>query len=157
MMSNHPGGIESWRKENPWSVPVSENLPPIVVKLFEMMKDQQREKFIRIAEVLAEDSSEIDYVGRVKAFVDSGLWIDELRKLAQQSDGKSFCTLSHLDPWFNNMLFHYGVKGSTVAEKVVLLDFQLSSYTSPGNDLAYFLLTSTTSELRREHLVSSTF
>ena len=154
-MASYPGGFESWRNDNPWSVPMSQSLPPDVAKLFKMMKDEQRGKLIRIAEILAEDSNEIDYVGRFQAFVDSGLWIDELRKRAEQSDGKSFCTLTHLDPWFNNMLFHYGVKGSNEPEKVVLLDFQLAGYTSPGNDLAYFLLTSTTSELRREHLVSS--
>ena len=154
-MSNHPGGIESWRKDNPWSVPMSENLPPIVAKLFEMMKEEQQGKFIRIAEILAEDNNDIDYVGRVKAFVNSGLWINDLRKKAQQSAGRSFCTLCHLDPWFNNMLFNYRVKGSKMPEKVVLLDFQLSGYTSPGNDLAYFLLTSTTPEFRKEHLVSA--
>ena len=70
MMSNYPGGIESWRKDNPWSVTMFQDLPPIVTTIIEMMKEEQKEKFIRIAEILAEDSNGIDYIGRVKAFVD---------------------------------------------------------------------------------------
>ena len=155
MMSNYPGGIESWRKDNPWSVTLFQDLPPIVTTIMEMMKEEQKEKFIRIAEILAEDSNGIDYIGRVKAFVNSGLWMDDLRKKAQQVSGKTFCTLNHLDPWFNNMLFNYGENSSKVPEKVVLLDLQVSGYTSPGNDLAYFMLTSTTPEFRHENLVSN--
>ena len=52
------------------------------------------------------------------------------------------------------MLFNFETSTSTHPKKVLLLDFQLSAFTNPGNDLAYFLLTSTTPEFRAEHLDS---
>jgi hypothetical protein len=59
-----------------------------------------------------------------------------------------------IDPRFNNMLFNFETATSTQPKKVLLLDFQLSAFTHPGNDLAYFLLTSTTPEFRADHLDS---
>jgi hypothetical protein len=59
-----------------------------------------------------------------------------------------------IDPRFNNMLFNFETSTSTNPKKVLLLDFQLSAFTHPGNDLAYFLQTSTTPEFRAEHLDS---
>jgi hypothetical protein len=50
-------------------------------------------------------------------------------------EGRPFQTLCHLDPWFNNMLFHYGESDSGNPDKVLMLDFQLSAFTNPGNDL----------------------
>jgi hypothetical protein len=41
MMNNYPGGVEAWRKDHPWSVPMSENPPEIVMALFEMMREDQ--------------------------------------------------------------------------------------------------------------------
>ena len=69
-----------------------------------------------------------------------------------QRPKEPFSTLSHLDPWFNNMLFKYD-GASTDPQDVLLLDFQIASYTHPGNDLAHFLMTSTTTKFRNEHLV----
>ena len=39
MMNNYLGGVEAWRKDHPWSVPMSENPPEIVMALFEMMRE----------------------------------------------------------------------------------------------------------------------
>lgn len=73
----------------------------------------------------------------------------EMRAKAQQPRGK-FVTLTHLDPWFNNMLFQHDDKSQPT--DVLLLDFQLVGIAHPGNDLVYFLVTSTTPEVRKDHL-----
>ena len=70
-----------------------------------------------------------------------------------QKPKEPFSTLSHLDSWFNNMLFRYE-EGTKNPIEVLLLDFQIVSYTHPGNDLAHFLMTCTTPGFRKEHLVS---
>ena len=89
--------------------------------------------------------------------LDKGVWLDEMRvKLHKYKE--PFCTICHLDPWFNNMLFHYkegkNADGETelVPEEALLLDLQIMACVQPGNDLAHFLMTSTTPELRKNHL-----
>jgi len=81
-------------------------------------------------------------------FASLGTLVMEMRGKAQHPRGK-FITLNHLDPWFNNMLFRHDEENNPT--DVLLLDFQLVGISHPGNDLVYFLLTSTTPELRRKH------
>jgi hypothetical protein len=40
----------------------------------------------------------IDYVKHIKAFVDSGLWVSELRRISQLAEGRPFETICHLGP-----------------------------------------------------------
>ena len=89
--------------------------------------------------------------------MDKGIWIDELRcELHEYKE--PFCTICHLDPWFNNMLFQFkeiksdNGKVELGPEDALLLDLQIMAYVQPGNDLAHFLMTSTTPELRKNHL-----
>ena len=122
-----------------------------------MMKPDLQKKFIRISEILQEEYPDngIDYVKHAKSFIESNIWIDDLRARSQLVPDRPFTTLCHLDPWFNNMLFNYAGNGhAEITEKVLLLDFQLSADTNPGNDLTYFLLTSTTPAFRVQHLDS---
>ena len=53
-------------------------------------------------------------------------------------------TICHCDPWFNNVLFKDGA--------ALYIDFQLSCYVSPALDINYLLASSSTGEVRREHL-----
>uniref|UniRef100_A0A182XXH1 CHK kinase-like domain-containing protein n=1 Tax=Anopheles stephensi TaxID=30069 RepID=A0A182XXH1_ANOST len=61
-----------------------------------------------------------------------------------------FNVLNHNDIWVNNMLFSYG-KGTGVKD-VLLLDYQLSFFGSPGVDLNFFLYGSLRPEVRAAHL-----
>ena len=137
------------------SVPMSVDPPEILITFMNMMKEDQTKKFLKTAEILQQNPTEgIDYVTPITRFCESGLWVDDLRRKSQVSKGRPFVTLNHLDPWFNNMLFNYGSNTKECPDQVLLLDFQLSGITSPGNDLVYFLLTSTTPEFRAKHLDS---
>ena len=131
------------------------NPPEILVTIINMMKEDQKQKFLKMAEILQQNPTEgINYLTPITKFVESGLWVDDLQRKSQISEGRPFITVNHLDPWFNNMLFNYCSSTKECPEQVLLLDFQLSGVTSPGNDLVYFLLTSTTPEFRAEHLDS---
>uniref|UniRef100_A0A182SS84 CHK domain-containing protein n=1 Tax=Anopheles maculatus TaxID=74869 RepID=A0A182SS84_9DIPT len=61
-----------------------------------------------------------------------------------------FNVLNHNDIWVNNMMFSYG-EGTGVKD-VLLLDYQLSFFGSPGVDLNFFLYGSLRPEVRAAHL-----
>lgn len=56
---------------------------------------------------------------------------------AFKSDPDEFCVLNHGDCWINNMMFRENEKGQPIEH--VLVDYQMSVYTSPAIDLIYFL------------------
>ncbi|XP_058055650.1 uncharacterized protein LOC131207058 [Anopheles bellator] len=66
-------------------------------------------------------------------------------------DESSFNVLNHNDIWVNNMMFRYGREKGNL-EDVLLLDYQLSFYGSPGLDLNFFLFGSLTPEVRSTHM-----
>ncbi|XP_053661021.1 uncharacterized protein LOC128710006 [Anopheles marshallii] len=61
-----------------------------------------------------------------------------------------FNVLNHNDIWLNNMMFSYGE--DTGVEDVLLLDYQLAFFGSPGVDLNFFLYGSLQPEVRVAHL-----
>uniref|UniRef100_A0A1Y9IV82 CHK domain-containing protein n=1 Tax=Anopheles minimus TaxID=112268 RepID=A0A1Y9IV82_9DIPT len=61
-----------------------------------------------------------------------------------------FNVLNHNDLWINNMLFSFG-EGIGVKD-VLLLDYQLAFFGSPGVDLNFFLYGSLRTEVRTVHL-----
>ncbi|XP_050079391.1 uncharacterized protein LOC126567204 [Anopheles maculipalpis] len=61
-----------------------------------------------------------------------------------------FNVLNHNDIWVNNMMFSYGAE--TGVKDVLLLDYQLSFFGSPGVDLNFFLYGSLRPEVRAAHL-----
>ncbi|KAG6798994.1 hypothetical protein HZU73_05797 [Apis mellifera caucasica] len=56
---------------------------------------------------------------------------------AYNYDENEFCVLNHGDCWINNMMFKENEKGQPI--DVLLVDYQMSVYTSPAIDLLYFL------------------
>ncbi|XP_049764584.1 uncharacterized protein LOC126092897 [Schistocerca cancellata] len=62
-------------------------------------------------------------------------------------EGK-FRVLAHADTWVNNIMFQYS--GGAVQD-AVLLDFQVSAYSSPSIDLQYFTHTSLTEQVYADH------
>ncbi|XP_042872425.1 uncharacterized protein LOC122253425 [Penaeus japonicus] len=69
------------------------------------------------------------------------------RQLAQPSP--PLATLVHNDCWTNNVLFRYDASGQPC--EAALLDFQMSTMSSPAIDITYFLYTSLDAKGRREH------
>ncbi|CAL8069689.1 unnamed protein product [Orchesella dallaii] len=66
-------------------------------------------------------------------------------------DEKSWRIISHGDSWCNNMLFKHN--GATKkAERIMLVDFQLTREACPTADLVYLIYTSTSLEYRKAHL-----
>ncbi|KAK4874389.1 hypothetical protein RN001_013749 [Aquatica leii] len=66
-----------------------------------------------------------------------------------QRDPK-FNVLNHGDFWCNNLMFQYNEDGSL--KDVLLIDFQFSVFTSPFFDLHYFIATSTSPEVKENHV-----
>ncbi|CAD1476380.1 unnamed protein product, partial [Heterotrigona itama] len=52
-------------------------------------------------------------------------------------DADEFCVLNHGDCWINNIMFRENQNGQPV--ELLLVDYQMSVYTSPAVDLLYFL------------------
>ncbi|XP_041763726.1 uncharacterized protein LOC121589126 [Anopheles merus] len=62
-----------------------------------------------------------------------------------------FNVLNHNDIWVNNMMFQF--EQGTGVKDVLLLDYQLSFYGSPGIDLNFLLYGSLQPEIRKLHLM----
>jgi thiamine kinase-like enzyme len=54
--------------------------------------------------------------------------------------------LNHGDDWLNNMMFKSEAEGTTVDVK--LIDFQMSFWGSPANDLIYFFVSSVADDVK---------
>uniref|UniRef100_A0A182JZK9 CHK kinase-like domain-containing protein n=1 Tax=Anopheles christyi TaxID=43041 RepID=A0A182JZK9_9DIPT len=81
-----------------------------------------------------------------------------------RANPKGFNVLNHGDMWCNNILFQYNEDSSL--NDIMLIDYQLSFWSSPAIDLLYFMLTSVGEEFKlsqlnymiqyyHEHLVES--
>ncbi|KAK4874379.1 hypothetical protein RN001_013739 [Aquatica leii] len=58
--------------------------------------------------------------------------------------------LNHGDFWVNNLLFHYDADERL--DDVLFIDFQASVFASPFVDLHYFIVTSTSQEVKEKHI-----
>ncbi|XP_063227494.1 uncharacterized protein LOC134533775 [Bacillus rossius redtenbacheri] len=74
----------------------------------------------------------------------------QLLEEAVQRDDQGFNVLNHGDAWKNNMMFRYDVDGKV--SDMTFVDFQFCYYGSPAIDLLFFLYSSTSSDVRRNHL-----
>ncbi|KAK4874388.1 hypothetical protein RN001_013748 [Aquatica leii] len=61
-----------------------------------------------------------------------------------------FNVLNHGDFWCNNLMFQYNKDGSL--KDVLFVDFQLSAFASPFLDLHHFIATSTSLEVKENHI-----
>ncbi|XP_053660967.1 uncharacterized protein LOC128709957 [Anopheles marshallii] len=84
--------------------------------------------------------------------------------LITRANPAGFNVLNHGDMWCNNILFRH--KAENEPNDIVLIDYQLSFWSSPAHDLLYFILTSVNGDLKlsqmnymiqyyHEHLVDS--
>lgn len=64
-------------------------------------------------------------------------------------DDNSFNVLNHNDLWTNNLMFKYS--NDNELRDILLLDYQLSYWGSPGIDLNFFLFGSVDDDVREEH------
>lgn len=69
---------------------------------------------------------------------------------ASERNPEEFNVLNHGDCWSNNIMFSYYSNG--VLKDARFVDFQLVTYKSPVIDLHYFIATSPSVEVRRNHL-----
>ncbi|XP_058448688.1 uncharacterized protein LOC131428660 [Malaya genurostris] len=72
---------------------------------------------------------------------------EKLREVTLKDDS-GFVTLCHGDVWTNNHMFSYDKSGEP--SDVLLLDFQVPFYGSPVLDLFYYIISSTTLELKED-------
>jgi len=111
-----------------------------------LTNDNQRAMF----KGLEEKTPGKNYVKYLEDIIDKHLDMGTAANKVKDSKKYKLMTICHHDPWFNNMMFKYKDEGNV--DGVVLIDFQIASYASPALDLAFFLDSSTTGELRRMHL-----
>lgn len=139
------------------------------------LKDQQPEKFDELASPLNEifmrkdDKNLCDYFAKQSEAVmkvlsgekDAHL-LAKVKKLFERTPmeiaadcvdpklaGQS-AIITHGDMWQNNTMFRYNNNNSKPIQ-TILLDFQISRYSSPIIDIIYFVFCCTTKELRDAH------
>uniref|UniRef100_A0A182TC40 CHK domain-containing protein n=1 Tax=Anopheles maculatus TaxID=74869 RepID=A0A182TC40_9DIPT len=63
-----------------------------------------------------------------------------------RADPTKFNVLNHGDMWCNNVLFHYNANSEL--SDILLIDYQLSYWSSPAMDLLYFIFTSVNGDFK---------
>ena len=71
-----------------------------------------------------------------------------------QDQEKPFLSVCHGQPWAGNVYFHYekDCNGELVPVEALFTDLQSCTYGRTGQDIAHFLVSSTTREFRKNHL-----
>lgn len=64
----------------------------------------------------------------------------------QKVNSRQFNVLNHGDLWANNIMFQYDAFGKI--KNTLFVDFQVSKYGSPANDLYYLILSSAKKEIK---------
>lgn len=77
-------------------------------------------------------------------------YLDRMRSCLAEDSAEPFGVLNHGDFWNNNKMYKY-TNGNKKPQALCLIDWQLTQFCSPAIDLAYFLFSSTESELRAQH------
>ncbi|XP_073819742.1 uncharacterized protein [Musca autumnalis] len=70
-------------------------------------------------------------------------------QMKSERNPSEFNVLNHGDLWVNNIMFQYNEDGSV--KETYFIDFQLGRYSSPAQDLQYFLYSSTNIEIKLKH------
>jgi len=87
------------------------------------------------------------YIGKMNKFQDSFIYL--LRDMVK-IDPDNFNVLNHGDLWCNNIMFQYNENDNNNNDinEVYFVDYQISKYGSPSNDLYYFLISSTSLDIK---------
>ena len=87
---------------------------------------------------------------RAKKFLTDGSLYDKMVALTHARN--RYSVITHGDCWVPNFLIHSTkVDGRDVPVQAKMIDFQLARFASPVNDLAYFMYSCTTEELRAQY------
>lgn len=87
---------------------------------------------------------------RAKKFLTDGSLYDKMTKLTHTRN--RFSVISHGDCWTPNFLIHSTrLDGRDVPVRAKMIDFQLSRFASPVLDIAFFIYSCTTEELRVQY------
>lgn len=92
------------------------------------------------------DTDDID--GRSRALKLKESLREKLRSCGNSALAEPYAVVNHGDCWSNNFMYWY--KGEK-PDRICLLDWQLSRYSSPVLDLVYFLFICTDQEMRAQH------
>ncbi|XP_065371975.1 uncharacterized protein LOC135963898 [Calliphora vicina] len=87
-----------------------------------------------------------EYADDINSF--NSKMFDELYATSKPNPNE-FNVLNHGDCWSNNVMFQYDAFGKI--KETYLIDFQMSKYGTPAQDLYYFLLSSTNYEIKIKH------
>ncbi|XP_065366731.1 uncharacterized protein LOC135959657 [Calliphora vicina] len=138
----HAASAQHFMKEGPYPTMYSKSLSSDV-DLFENHR-------IKLNEIFREN---LDFYGNFK-------YMEEKLKIffetypdpfQLESDWKTnkFNVLNHGDCWTNNIMFQYDKSGHLI--ETMLIDFQMSRFGTPAQDLYYFLLSSTNMEVKLKY------
>lgn len=87
---------------------------------------------------------------RAKKFLTEGTLYDKMVKMAYTRN--RFSVIGHGDCWTPNFMIHSTkLDGREVPVKAKMIDFQLARYGSPVLDIAFFIYSCTTEEVRSKH------
>ncbi|XP_018328617.1 uncharacterized protein LOC108739278 [Agrilus planipennis] len=81
-------------------------------------------------------------------------FIEKSKKMIRDIYNDEYAVYTHGDCWTNNLLFKYeNPKKPNSPTDVCLIDFQMSSFSSPIADVSYFILGNTDCDFRKKHCV----
>jgi len=111
-------------------------------EVFETMSKKSNDMMLECFKEYEDNEEYADKLPRlVETLVDKSISLAEI-------DHKEFNVLNHGDSWLNNLMFQYDSSGKL--KETLLVDFQVSKYGSPVNDLYYFLISSTQLDIKVE-------
>ena len=149
VVESHPRGPEGWLEDNPWAVPLSQGKNEKYEKWQEGTKMQTFRNFMMMMEKIQEGDeslgfpqrlekvakgvdyrlSNLRYVTQNRSSFCFVLSLSHDRTFSERPRFDDFCTLCHMDTWFNNMLFRYS--DNKVPNAALLLDFQFVAFCNP--------------------------
>jgi len=100
--------------------------------------------------VLSKISSAAPYVERLKNLQGN---VNRIVKASYADSESPIKTICHGDSWLNNFMYRYESKdGKDVPVDIKILDWQISRYNCPINDLVFMIYSGTTSALRKKSI-----
>ncbi|XP_069681835.1 uncharacterized protein [Periplaneta americana] len=109
----------------------------------------QMKRFCNVAmDAVSKEYPNSIYEEKLKKFADDTLY-DRLVEMALPKEPHA--VIGHGDTWAPNFMFRYEGDSRSAPVGTYMIDFQLARYASPVLDLAFFLFSCTTQELRTTH------